>query len=84
MQAEITLTNAWNKRRYLNNGHEGNYSHYDVIGYTDKLLRELGLSLPPQGLFDDFFAPCTASDFLAPWKEYLEKGEGEDVWWRKS
>lgn len=73
MQAEIALTNAWNRRRYLNNGHGGNFLNYDLIGYTDKLLRELGLSCRRKGWFDDLFAPCTASDFRAPRKKYLEK-----------
>lgn len=76
MEAEIALTNAWNKRRYLNNGRGGNYLHYELIGYTDKLLHELGLSCHRKGWFDDFFAPCTASDFVAPRKEYLEKVRG--------
>lgn len=76
MEADIALTNAWNKRRYLNNGHGGNYLHYDLIGYTDKLLRELGLSCRRKSWLDDFFAPCTASDFVQPRKEYLEKVRG--------
>ena len=75
MQAEIALINAWNRRRYLNNGHEGNFLHYDLIGYTDKLLRELGLSCRKKGWFEDFFAPCTSSDFVTPRKEYLARGK---------
>lgn len=73
MQSEIALTNAWCKRRYLNNGASGNFLHYDLIGYTDKLLRELGLSCHRSGWFEDFFSPCTASDLKAPRKEYLER-----------
>lgn len=73
MQVDIALINTWNKRRYHNNGNGGNYLHDDLIGYTDKLLRELGLSCYRKGWFDDLFSPCTASDLVVSRKEYLEK-----------
>lgn len=72
MQVDIALINTWNKRRYLNN-EKGDYLHYDLIGYTDRLLRELGLSCYRKGWFDDSFSPCTASDLVVSRKEYLEK-----------
>jgi hypothetical protein len=34
---------AWNKRRYLSLGAEGNSVSFDTLRYTDHLLRELGL-----------------------------------------
>ena len=73
MQKEIALTNAWNRRRYLNNGEAGNYLNYDLVGYTDRLLGELGLSCHGKGWFEDLFAPCKASDFKGPKMEYLER-----------
>lgn len=63
MQREIARTKAWCKRRYLNNGAMGNYLHYDLIGYTDKLVREMGENCAVKGWYENWFAPCTASDF---------------------
>lgn len=73
MQEEIALRIAWNKRRYLNNDRHGNYLHYDLVGYTNKLLGELGFSCRRKGWFADLFTPCKASDFEGPRREYLEK-----------
>lgn len=76
MQKDVALRIAWNRRRYLNNGQDGNYLHYDLVGYTDKLLGELGLSCRRKGWLADLFAPCKASDFEGPRKEYLEMVRG--------
>lgn len=73
MQRNVALLNAWNKRRYLNNGLAGNFLHYDLIGYTDKLLQELGLSCHREGWWNDMFTTCKASDLARPRKEYLER-----------
>ncbi|KAI9814840.1 MAG: monooxygenase [Pycnora praestabilis] len=73
MQEDIALTNAWCKRRYLANGEKGNYLHYELIGYTDRLLNDLGLSSHRKGWWEDFFAPCAASDLRNIREEYMEK-----------
>lgn len=73
MQQEIARTTAWCKRRYLNNGAAGNYLHYDLIGYTDKLLAEVGLSCRKKGWFGDYFDPCEARDLLGPKREFLKR-----------
>ncbi|MCJ1388705.1 monooxygenase [Xylographa bjoerkii] len=73
MQAQIALLNAWCKRRYLNNGDGGNYLHYDLIGYTDTLLRQLGLSYHYDGWWKYLFTTRTAIDFKLPWQQYLAK-----------
>jgi dimethylaniline monooxygenase (N-oxide forming) len=73
MQKEVALMIAWNRRRYLNNGRDDNYLHYDLVGYTDKLLSELGLSCRRKGWLADLFAPRKASEFESPRKEHLEK-----------
>ncbi|KAL9050448.1 MAG: hypothetical protein Q9162_006629 [Coniocarpon cinnabarinum] len=52
---------AWNRRRYLNNGASGIYLHYDVVGYTDMLLRDLELAQyenRPQNWLADLMDPA--------------------------
>ncbi|MCJ1378871.1 monooxygenase [Xylographa soralifera] len=73
MQAQIAFRNAWCKRRYLNNGEAGNFLHYDMIAYTDTLLRQLGLSSPYKGWREYLFATRTSGDFELPRRKYLEK-----------
>ena len=62
MRDEIAFQTAWCRRRYLNNGRLGNYIYYDLIWYTDKLMRELGLEERRKGWWDYWFAPCVAAD----------------------
>ncbi|MCJ1310994.1 monooxygenase [Agyrium rufum] len=73
MRAEITLWTTWNRRRYLNKGHCGNYLHYDLVPYTDRLLEQLGLSTRGKGFMKDLLEPCTAAELAGPRNVYLEK-----------
>jgi hypothetical protein len=77
MEKEVALLTAWCRRRYLNNGQAGNYLHYDLIGYTDKLLGQLGLSCHRKGMWDNLFSPCTAADFKPVKEKYLERMRGK-------
>ena len=72
-RAEIAYVNAWNRRRYINNGSLGNYLHYDMIGYTDRLLEDLHLESRQKGWWRDMMEPCWSSDILQPRKAYLQR-----------
>ena len=72
MKAQIALQTAWCRRRYLNNGRLGNFIYHDLIGYTDKLLTELGLEEKKKGWWNYWFAPCMAVD-LREAREVLRK-----------
>lgn len=73
MRAEVAIINAWCARRYLNNGLLGNYLHYDMIGYTDKLLKEVGLMSHRKSWWRDVFEPCRASDLAGLRDEYMQR-----------
>ena len=76
-QEEVALFTAWCRRRYLNNGEGGNWMTFELVGYTDRLLEQLGLKSHRKGWFKDLFEPCKASDFKGLREEYLEKYEKE-------
>lgn len=78
MEADIALVTAWSRRRYLSNGEWGNCMTFETIGYTDKLLEELGFSSHRKDWFSDFFVPCTARDLRGIREEYIVK-YGRDV-----
>ncbi|PQE21196.1 hypothetical protein CJF31_00012137 [Rutstroemia sp. NJR-2017a BVV2] len=40
---EIAYAKAFSKRRYPAHGATGNYFHLDLVGYTDKLMADVGL-----------------------------------------
>ena len=72
-EADIALTTAWSRRRYLSNGEWGNCMTFETIGYTDKLLQELGFSSHRRGWLSNFFTPCTARDLGGIRGEYMAK-----------
>jgi hypothetical protein len=72
-EQEIALFTAWNRRRYLSSGIEGNNMTFELIGYTDSLLKHLGLSSHRKGFLKDLFVPCKASDFARLKDEYIHK-----------
>ena len=74
-QEEVALFTAWCRRRYLNNGEKGNWMTFELVGYTDRLLEQLGLRTHRKGWFRDLFEPCRAADFKGLKDEYLEKYE---------
>ena len=70
---EVTRLIAWCRRRYLSNGEQGNFLSVETITYTDKLLREIGLSSHRQGWFKDYFVPRTSEDLAGLKDEYIAK-----------
>lgn len=72
-EQEIALFTAWNRRRYLSGGIEGNNMTFELIGYTDSLLDNLGLSSHRKGFIKDLLVPCKASDFVGLKDEYICK-----------
>ena len=73
-EKEIAYMNAFSKRRYPTHGATGAYFHFDLVGYTDKLMRDIGLkSHRKGGWWADLTAPCLASDFKDIKDEYLSK-----------
>ena len=70
---DVALFTSWCRRRYLNNGQNGNWMTFELVGYTDRLLEQLGLKSHRKGWFKDLFAPCVASDLVGLKKEYIEK-----------
>lgn len=77
-EKEVALFTAWNKRRYLEKGAEGNNVTFELIGYCDSLLAQLGLKSHRKGWFGDIFSPLRAADFRGLKQEYVRKyGESE-------
>ena len=72
-QKEVALFTAWCRRRYLSNGERGNWITFELVGYTDKLLEQVGLKSHRKGWFKDYFEPCKQSDFKGLKDEYLAK-----------
>ncbi len=71
MQADVAMTVAWNRRRYLNKGQLGSWFYFDVVGYADMLLEQLKLSSHRRkGWFRDLMDPCLADDFKGLAAEY--------------
>ena len=73
-EKEIAYMNAFSKRRYPSHGATGNYFHMDLIAYTDKLMKDIGLDSHRKGWWwKDLAYPCLASDFKGMKDEYLSK-----------
>ena len=70
---EVALFTSWCRRRYLNNGEKGNWMTFELIGYTDQLLEQLGFTSHRKGWFRDLFEPCVASDLVGLKDEYMNK-----------
>lgn len=70
---EIALLTAWCRRRFLCNGELGNFLPFESTRYTDKLLRELGLSSYLKGWFKDCFVPGNSQDHVGLRDEYIQK-----------
>ena len=64
---------TFSKRRYPSHGATGNYFHMDLVGYTDKLMKDVGLVSHRKGWWQDFVSPCLASDFKGMREGYLSK-----------
>jgi hypothetical protein len=72
-QAEIANFVSRCRRRCLSNGERGNWMAFDLIGYTDRLLQDVGLSSHRKGWFGDWFAPARAHDLQSLRDEYVAK-----------
>ena len=71
-EKEIAYMNAFSRRRYPSRGATGAFFHYDLVGYTDKLMRGIGLKSHRKGWWwSDLTSPCLASDFKDIKDEYL-------------
>jgi dimethylaniline monooxygenase (N-oxide forming) len=72
-EKEIAYMTAFSKRRYPSHGATGNYFHMDLVGYTDKLMKDVGLVSHRGRWWQDLVSPCLASDFKGIREEYLSK-----------
>ncbi|MCJ1391349.1 monooxygenase [Xylographa bjoerkii] len=72
-QEDVALFTTWCRRRYLNNGEKGNWMTFELVGYTDRLLEQLGLKSHRTGWFWDLFDPCMARDLVGVKDEYVRQ-----------
>ncbi|TVY93237.1 FAD-dependent monooxygenase [Lachnellula willkommii] len=69
----VALFTAWCRRRYLSNGEEGNNMTFELIGYLDLLLGDMGLRSHRKGWFGYLFAPLWAKDLGGLRGEFVKK-----------
>ena len=73
-EKEVAYMNAFSRRRYPSHGSMGDYFHFDLVGYTDKLLNDVGVKSHRKGWWwQDLTSPCIASDLRDVKDEYLSK-----------
>ena len=75
-EREVAYMNAFSRRKYPSRGATGAFFHFDFVGYTDKLMRDIGLKSHPKGWWwwwSDLTSPCLASDFKYIKDEYMSK-----------
>ena len=74
MEADISETLAWCRKRYLAKGLSGNWFYWDMVPYTDSLLADLGLSSHRSWCWmRDLLRPCYAEDLKGLLEEYYRK-----------
>lgn len=74
MQRDISRTVAWCRRRYLQKGELGSWVYWDMVPYTDMLLRTMGLhSHRHSSWWNDLVKPCYAKDLAGLIDEYRNK-----------
>ncbi|KAH7311406.1 hypothetical protein B0I35DRAFT_438023 [Stachybotrys elegans] len=72
MAEEISLWNAWTRKRYLHQGQKFPYSLYDFLPYIDSVFKDLGLSSRRKSnSIAEFLSPYHPSDFNGFVDEYL-------------
>ncbi|KAF7902103.1 uncharacterized protein EAF01_007401 [Botrytis porri] len=82
-RCEVAYQNGFSKLRYPAHGEGGNYFHVDLVGYTDALVREVGLgSYRGGGVWRDWVSTCTARDYGGMREEFLGRF-GKSVWSEK-
>jgi len=72
-EKEVALFTTWCRRRYLSRGTGGNNATFELVGYTDLLLGQLGLKSQRRGWFWDLFGPMKAATFAGLEEEYVKK-----------
>lgn len=73
MRKEVAWVNAFMKRRYPTHGAGGNYLQYDMMGYIDRLLQQVGLTSHLKGWWTNLTFPMIAKDLNGTTQEYIEK-----------
>ena len=56
MQREVSAQVAWCRKRYLEKGKLGHWLWYDLVGYTDTLLHDLGISCKSKKIWQPYVA----------------------------
>ncbi|KAL8861944.1 MAG: hypothetical protein Q9178_001814 [Gyalolechia marmorata] len=73
MATEVSLWNAWTRKRYLNQGQKFPYSLYDFLPYIDSLFEDLGLQSRRKSNFvAELFSPYQPHDFNGFIDEWLD------------
>lgn len=74
MEQEVARTTVWSRRRYLTRGYSAMWFPWDLIPYTDMLLKQLGLSCHRgTSWWKDMTTPSSSSKFRGLIDEYKEK-----------
>ncbi|TQV96357.1 dimethylaniline monooxygenase [Cordyceps javanica] len=74
MAKEVSLWNAWTRKRYLGQGQKIPYSLYDFLPYIDVLFKDMKLqSRRKSNPLSDFFTPYSPADFAGFVDEYLAR-----------
>ncbi|KAK1979456.1 hypothetical protein LZ30DRAFT_761813 [Colletotrichum cereale] len=74
MAKEVSLWNAWTRKRYLGQGQKFPYSLYDFLPYIDLLCKDLGLrSRRKSNWISELLSPYRPDDFAGFVDEYLAK-----------
>ena len=86
MEKQIAFSNAWCTRRYPQHGELGNALDSEMVGYTDHLLGELGLSSHRRnddhiwaGWWSSWVDPCCAVMYAGLIDEYRARYMRERV-----
>ena len=56
MQTEVSMQVTWCRRRYLEKGKLGHWLWYDLVGYTDCLLHDLGVDGKKKKIWEPYLA----------------------------
>jgi hypothetical protein len=72
MEQEIAGVVAWCRKRYLAKGGLANWFYWDLVPYTDALLKELGLSSHRKKGWRDLLTPALVPDLRELMTEYMD------------
>jgi dimethylaniline monooxygenase (N-oxide forming) len=73
MRKDIAWVNAFDRKRYPTHGHLGNYLHYDMMGYIDRLLGQVRLESHRKGWWADLVYPFITKDLVGTKEEFIRK-----------